>query len=47
MIPPSVYALPNYYIYTHQFCCVQCSTEHSNKFNMSNGVKQGGIIFSL
>ena len=35
------------YMYTNQSCCVKWGTEHSDNFNVSNGVKQGGVISIL
>ena len=31
-------------MYTNQECSVRWGSEHSNYFNVSNGVKQGGVI---
>ena len=31
-------------IYTNQSCYVKWCNEHSDSFNVSNGVKQGGVI---
>ena len=36
-----------YYMYTNQECSVRWGSEHSDYFNVSNGVKQGGVIFSI
>ena len=36
-----------HYMYTNQSCCVKWSTEHTDNFNVSNGVKQGGVISPL
>ena len=36
-----------YYMYTSQSCCVKWSTEYSDNFNVSNGVKQGGVLSPL
>ena len=33
-----------YYMYTNQECSVRWGSEHSDYFNASNGVKQGGVI---
>ena len=33
-----------YYMYTNQECSVRWGSEHSDYFNVSNGVKQGGVI---
>ena len=33
-----------YYMYTNQERSVRWGSEHSNYFNVSNGVKQGGVI---
>ena len=33
-----------YYMYTNQECSVRWGSEHSDHFNVSNGVKQGGVI---
>ena len=33
-----------YYKYTNQECSVRWGSEHSDYFNVSNGVKQGGVI---
>ena len=40
---------PSYYIimYTNQSCYVKWGNEHSDSFNVSNGVKQGGVISPL
>ena len=44
-IAQCVRALRSYYImYTNQSYCVKWGTEHSVSFNVSNGVKQGGIF---
>ena len=32
---------------TNQSCCIKWGTEHSDNFNVSNGVKQGGVISPL
>ena len=32
------------YMYTNQECSVRWGSEHSDYFNVSNGVKQGGVI---
>ena len=31
-------------MYTNQECSVRWGSEHSDYFNVSNGVKQGGVI---
>ena len=31
-------------MYTNQECSVRFGSEHSDHFNVSNGVKQGGVI---
>ena len=36
-----------YYMYTNQVCTVKWNNELSDCFNVSNGVKQGGVISSL
>ena len=33
-----------YYMYTNQECSVRWGSEHSDFFNVSNGVKQGEVI---
>ena len=33
-----------YYMYTNQECSIRWGSEHSDFFNVSNGVKQGGVI---
>ena len=33
-----------YYLYTNQVCSVKWDNELSDWFNVSNGVKQGGVI---
>ena len=35
------------HMYTNQSCYVKWGNEHSDSFNVSNGVKQGGVIESL
>ena len=44
VIAPWVHALPSDYII---FCYVYWGNEHFHRFNVSNGVKQGGVIFPL
>ena len=34
-------------MYTNQPCCVKWGTEHSDTFNVSNGVKQRGVVSPL
>ena len=34
-------------MYTNQSCYVKWGNEHSDSFNVSNGVKQGGVISPL
>ena len=34
-----------HHMYTNQACYVKWGNEHSDKFNVSNGLKQGGVIF--
>ena len=34
-----------HHMYTIQSCYVKWDNEHSDSFNVSNGVKQGGVIF--
>ena len=34
-------------MYTNQFCYVKWGNQHSDSFNVSNGVKQGGVISPL
>ena len=36
-----------HHIYTNQSCYVKWGNEHSDSFNVSNGVKQGGVISPL
>ena len=36
-----------HHMYTNQSCYVKWSNEHSDSFNVSNGVKQGGVISTL
>ena len=36
-----------HHMYTNQSCYVKWSNEHSDSFNVSNGVKQGGVISPL
>ena len=36
-----------HHMYTNQFCFVKWGNEHSDSFNVSNGVKQGGVISPL
>ena len=36
-----------HYMDTNQSCCVKWGTEHSDNFNASNSVKQGGVISPL
>ena len=36
-----------YYMYTNQECSVRWGSEHSDIFNVSNGVKQGGVISDI
>ena len=36
-----------YYMYTNQECSVRWSSEHSDHFNVSNGVKQGRVISAI
>ena len=35
------------YVYTNQSCCLKWGTEHSDYFNVSNGVKQERVISPL
>ena len=44
----SFYTLVNvYYMYTNQSCYVTWSNNRSETFNISNGIKQGGVISPL
>ena len=36
-----------HHMYTNQSCYVKWGNEHSDSFNVSNGVKQGGVISPL
>ena len=36
-----------HHMYTNQSCYVKWGNEHSDSFNVSNGVKQGGVISTL
>ena len=36
-----------HHMYTHQSCYVKWGNDHSDSFNVSNGVKQGGVISPL
>ena len=36
-----------YYMYTTNGCSVRWGSEHSDYFNVSHGVKQGGVISSI
>ena len=36
-----------HHMYTNQSCYVKWGNEHSDNFNVSNGVKQGGVISPL
>ena len=50
VIVPCVLVLPSDYIiimYTNQSCYVKWGNEHSDSFNLSNGVKQGGVVSPL
>ena len=38
---------PLYYMYTHQKCHVRWNNKQSDPFSVSNGVKQGSVIFPL